>query len=317
MALKMTALAGGVGGAKLADGLAMVQPPQDLTVVVNTGDDFVHLGLKICPDLDTVLYTLAGVANPKTGWGRAAETWNVMKSLEELGGPAWFHLGDRDLGLHLYRAHRLANGVPLHQITLELAEGFGVATRILPMSDDTVSTFVATDQGEYPFQEYFVALKWQPKVIGFRFAGAQEAAPAPGVMQAIESADVIVICPSNPWVSIDPILAVPGIRAALREKPVIGVSPLIGGQALKGPAAKMYSDLGMGPSVTAIARHYDDFLTELFIDHQDAGHVNQVRALGVEPLVTGIIMRSVEDRRKLAEELANRAQETLSKRERA
>lgn len=314
MALSAVALAGGVGGAKLADGLAMVQRPQDLTVIVNTADDFTHLGLRISPDLDTVLYTLAGVANPDSGWGREGESWTAMETLGELGGPTWFNLGDKDLGIHLYRAGRLAEGAALHEITAELGEAFGVETTILPMSDDPVHTIVATEEGQFPFQEYFVALKWRPTVTGFRFEGAVDAAPAPGVLDAIDSADVVVICPSNPWVSIDPILAVPGLRGALRDKLVIAVSPLIGGEALKGPAAKMYSDLGMGPSVMAVAHHYDDFLTALFIDQQDSGHVNQIRALGIEPVVSEIIMRDQDDRRRLAQEVVDRAHEMLEKR---
>lgn len=317
MALKVIALAGGVGGAKLADGLAMIQRPEDLTLVVNTGDDFNHLGLTICPDLDTVLYTLAGVANPESGWGREDETWTVMETLAELSGPTWFNLGDKDLGLHLYRSGRLSDGAALHEVTAELCGAFGVETTILPMSNDRVSTFVATQQGEFPFQEYFVALKWGPTVTGFRFEGAGDAAPAPGVLDAIASADAAILCPSNPWVSIDPILAVPGVRAALRDKLVLAVSPLIGGQALKGPAAKMYSDLGMGPSVMAIAHHYDDFLTVLFVDHLDSGHVNQIRALGIEPVVSEIVMGDRDDRRRLAQEVLDKANEMKEKQVRA
>ena len=211
--MKIAALAGGVGGARLAHGLAQVLPPADLTVIVNVGDDFEHLGLKICPDLDTVCYTLAGLANPVTGWGRSDDTWHALESLATLGGPGWFRVGDRDLGLHLERTRRLGHGQPLSQVTQDFCRAWGVAQRVLPATDDNLPTLVYTEDGEMPFQEYFVRQQCRPHVTGFRFEGAQAARPAPGVLEALAAAQVVVFCPSNPWVSIDPILAVPGMRA--------------------------------------------------------------------------------------------------------
>ncbi|MBE3117592.1 MAG: 2-phospho-L-lactate transferase, partial [Candidatus Atribacteria bacterium] len=207
--MKIVALAGGVGGAKLADGLAQLLPPENLTIVVNTGDDFEHLGLYISPDLDTVCYTLAGLVNPETGWGRREETFHVLENLQKLGGPDWFHLGDRDLATHIERTRRLREGQPLSQITRDFCHAWGVRQPVLPMSDQPVRTMLdTTEDGELAFQEYFVHRKCEPKVKGFRFAGIEMARPAPGVLEMIEQADAVVVCPSNPWVSIDPILAV-------------------------------------------------------------------------------------------------------------
>ena len=216
--MRVVAFAGGVGGAKMADGLATALPPGDLTVVVNIGDDFEHLGLTICPDLDTVTYTLAGLANSDTGWGRADESWNVLDTLDSLGGPTWFRLGDRDLALNMERTRRLGEGDSLSQITEDLCAKLGVTARVLPASDQPVRTIVDTAEGPLAFQEYFVARKCEPPVRGFRFDGAEDAAPAPGVLESIESADVLVVCPSNPWVSIDPILAIGQVRSAVREE---------------------------------------------------------------------------------------------------
>ncbi|HLF88511.1 MAG TPA: 2-phospho-L-lactate transferase, partial [Anaerolineales bacterium] len=254
--MKVVALAGGVGGAKLADGLAQILPPKNLTVIVNTGDDFEHFGLKICPDLDTVCYTLAGMANPVTGWGLAGETWNALEAIGTLGGSGWFRLGDRDLGTHLERTRRLRSGQSLSQITRDFCRAWGVQPVVLPMSDDPVPTIVQTDEGELAFQEYFVRRQCHPRVRGFHFEGVQHARAAPGMLEVIEGADLIVICPSNPWVSVDPILAIPGVREALTPSPspstrggrIVAVSPIIAGQAVKGPAAKMYAELGVEPS---------------------------------------------------------------------
>src|SRR5512142_2552416 len=219
----IVAFAGGVGGAKLADGLARCLPPENLTVIVNTGDDFEHWGLKICPDLDTVCYTLAGLANPETGWGRVQETWNAIENAVKLGGPDWFNLGDRDLGTHLERTRRLQEGQRLSQITKEFCKAWGVEHTVLPMSDQPVKTIVETEAGDLAFQEYFVHRRCEPRVKGFRFEGVEEAEPAPGAREALQAADAILICPSNPWVSIDPILHVfspllKGDRAALRKE---------------------------------------------------------------------------------------------------
>jgi LPPG:FO 2-phospho-L-lactate transferase len=300
--LKVIALAGGVGGAKLVDGLAQVLPTQNLTVIVNTGDDFEHLGLKICPDLDTVCYTLAGIANPDTGWGRIDETWHALESLATLGGPDWFRLGDRDIGTHLERTRRLKLGERLSQITRDFCNAWGVNLTVLPMSDDPVQTWVYTDEGVLPFQEYFVHRRCQPRVSGFRFEGADQAQPAPGVMEALELADLVVICPSNPWVSIDPILAVPGIKSGLGEKFVVAVSPIIGGQTVKGPAAKMYAEMGIEPTALTVARHYSEILNAFVLDQIDVSQAALLIDQGIPTLATHTLMTSADDRRRLAKE---------------
>lgn len=300
---KVVALAGGVGGAKLADGLAQVLPAADLTIVVNTGDDFEHFGLTICPDLDTVCYTLAGLANSETGWGRADETQNALRSVEILGGPSWFSLGDRDLGTHLERTRRLTAGEALSAITADFCRAWGMHVRVLPMSDDPVRTIVDTDEGELPFQEYFVARACEPRVRKFRFAGIEQAQPAPGVLEAISTADLVVICPSNPWVSIAPILSVPGIRDAMQKKAVIAVSPIIGGKAVKGPAAKMFSELGFEPSALAVARYYGRLLRGFVLDIVDSAHSTAIQGLGIMPFVTATLMQDRADRTRLAGEV--------------
>jgi len=300
--MKVVALAGGVGGAKLVDGLASVLPAEDLTVIVNTGDDFEHLGLSISPDLDTVMYTLAGLADPETGWGRADETWSFLETLESLGGPTWFRLGDRDLALHTERTRRLLNGGTLSEITDEFCEALDIHVRLLPMSDDPIHTIVHTDEGALAFQEYFVARACEPIVRSFEFVGAESAKPAPGAMEAISQADVVIFCPSNPWVSLDPILAVPGVRESVHAKPIIGVSPIIGGKAIKGPAAKMYMELNVDPSALAVAQHYPQ-LDAFVIDAADADWMEPIRALGMQPFVTQTMMDSTETRRRLAQEV--------------
>ncbi len=303
MAMKVVALAGGVGGAKLVDGLARVLPPENLTVIVNTGDDLEHVGLYICPDLDTVVYTLAGVANPKTGWGRTGETWNFLETLDELGGPTWFRLGDKDLALHVERTRRLQSGWVLSEVTRQVCERFNIGVQVLPMSDDPVRTIVLTPEVELPFQEYFVAQRCEPVVCGFRFQGVELARPAPGVVEALSTADAVVFCPSNPWVSIDPILAVPGIQTAIQTKPVVGVSPIIGGKAIKGPADKMYRELGVAPSALAVAEHYRQTLTGFVCDQEDHLLAEEIRQLGMRVLVSNTVMRGVDDRRQLALEV--------------
>ena len=303
--MKIVALAGGVGGAKLAHGLAQILPPEDLTVIVNTGDDFEHLGMYICPDLDTVCYTLAGLANPETGWGRAGETWQTIANIEKLGGPNWFRLGDQDIATHLERTRRLKEGQSLSQITRDFCAAWGVKHTVLPMSDQPVRTIVETDEGDLPFQEYFVHRGCRPRVKGFRFEGVDSArcAPAPGAREAIQSADAVILCPSNPWVSIDPILRVlspllsgegPGVRLA--------VSPIIGGQAVKGPAAKMYAELGIQPSALAVANHYRGVLTGFVLDSVDAHLAGQIP---VQALVTDTLMKSIPDRARVARDVLN------------
>lgn len=300
--MNIVALAGGVGGAKLADGLAKILPPEDLTVIVNTGDDFEHYGLYISPDLDTVCYTLAGLANPTTGWGRKDESWQVIENAAKLGGPEWFRLGDQDLGTHLERTRRLKAGQPLSQITRAFCRAWGVLHMVLPMSDQPVRTIVETEEGELLFQEYFVHRRCEPKVKGFRFEGSKDAKAAPGALDAIQSAEAIVICPSNPWVSIDPILAVAGIRSELATKPVVAMSPIIDGKTVKGPAAKMYTELGIQPSAQAVAAHYGTLLGGFILDDVDA---DQVGAINPPTLTTDILMDSLTKRQELAEDVLN------------
>ena len=318
--IKVVALAGGVGGAKLAHGLALSLPPEDLTVIVNVGDDFEHLGLHICPDLDTVCYTLAGLANPSTGWGRVDETWNVFEGLKHLGSPTWFQLGDRDLSTHLERTRRLRAGQPLSQITRDFCRTWGVDFTVLPVTDDFTPTWVYTDSGELPFQEYFVHRQCQPRVLSFRFEGIERAQPAPGVLEALRSAGLVVICPSNPWVSIDPVLAIRGVRDTLHhhslsseqridsgkgagKQVVLAVSPIIGGKTVKGPAAKMYTELGIQPSALAVARHYGALLNGFVLDTVDADQAEAVQALKIRTLVTDTLMPCSNERRRLAQEV--------------
>lgn len=296
---RIVALAGGVGGAKLAHGLAQILGPEELTIIVNTGDDFEHLGMYICPDLDTVCYTLGGLANPETGWGRVGESWNTIANVERLGGPAWFRLGDQDIATHLERTRRLKEGQSLSQITRDFCKAWGIQHTILPMSDSPVRTMVDSDEGELAFQEYFVHRQCAPKVKGFRFDGVEVAEPVVGAKEAIEEADAVVICPSNPWVSVDPILQV--IKKI--DKPIVAVSPIIGGKTVKGPAAKMYSELGIEPSALAVAKHYRDFLTGFVLDTIDASMESEVKRLGVKTLATDTLMNNLTDRTRLAKDV--------------
>jgi LPPG:FO 2-phospho-L-lactate transferase len=307
--MRVVALAGGVGGAKLADGLAQILPPDSLTIVVNTGDDFEHLGLHISPDLDTVCYTLAGLASRTTGWGRADESWRFLETLDAFGGPTWFRLGDRDLALHHERTRRLAAGQSLSEATRALAASMGIKTTVLPMTDDDVQTLVRTEGDELPFQVYFVAKACEPPVRGFRFSGAETARPAPGVLGALAGADVIVMCPSNPWVSLDPILAVPGIRQAVERGVTVAVSPIVGGQALKGPAAKMFHEMGTEPSAWAVGAHFAGLIRGLVIDVQDAQQAPSIEASGIQTLVTRTVMKGRHARRRLAEEVLGLARQ--------
>ncbi len=312
--IKVVALAGGVGGAKLVDGLSRILPSDSLTVIVNTGDDFDHLGLRICPDLDTVCYTLAGLANVTTGWGRIAETWNALQSLAELGGPTWFRIGDRDLGTHLERTRLLAKGDTLSEITNKFSQVWGIEPRILPMSDDQIPTMVQSDEGELGFQDYFVKRKCQPQVTGFYFAGIESAQPSPGVEKSLFEAEIVLICPSNPWVSIAPILAVPGIKEAILDdtgrKQVIAVSPIIAGAAVRGPAAKMYLEMGLNPSAASVAQQYGTWnmgglLNGFVFDRLDIDQDEEISGLGMATLVTNTLMKTLEDRIRLAEEVVD------------
>jgi LPPG:FO 2-phospho-L-lactate transferase len=301
--IKIVALAGGVGGAKLVDGLAQVLPQEQLTIIVNTADDFRHLGLWISPDLDTVCYTLAGLSNPETGWGRINETWNVYRTLQRLGLPDWFQLGDNDLATHLLRTTRLNEGRKLSQITRELCQLWDVQVNVLPMSDEVIQTRVYTNKGDLEFQEYFVHRQCQPRVNGFHFEGAEGANPAPGVLEAIEACDAVVFCPSNPWVSIDPILSVAGIRQAIASHLIVAVSPIIGDKTVKGPAAKMFSELGIKPSALAVARHYHQLIHSIFIDNSDGSMKNDIDKLGIQTFLTNILMYKQADRGRLAQEI--------------
>lgn len=267
--LKITLLAGGVGGAKLADGLAQLLPAGNLTLIVNTGDDFQHCGLTICPDLDTVMYTLSGRANPETGWGQANESWRTLEAMAALDGPAWFRLGDLDLATHLTRTHWLAAGRTLTQVTLEMSRQFGIKHPILPMSNQPAPTFVECEQGLLPFQTYFVSQRWQPIVKKIHLPADVRASRE--VMVALEKSDLVILAPSNPFVSLDPILNVYPIRAMLTDLPqaVIAVSPIVGGQAVKGPAAKMMTELGFIPSARAILDYYSDLIDVFVYDVQD------------------------------------------------
>jgi LPPG:FO 2-phospho-L-lactate transferase len=296
--MKIVALAGGVGGAKLAHGLAQILAPEDLTVIVNTGDDFEHLGMYICPDLDTVCYTLGGLANPETGWGRVNESWNTIANIEKLGGPAWFRLGDQDIATHLERTRRMKEGQSLSQITKDFCAAWGIKHTVLPMTDSPVRTIVDTDEGELAFQEYFVHRHCEPRVKGFRFDGVQVAEPAIGAREAIESAEAIVICPSNPWVSVDPILRV--IKKI--NKPVVAVSPIIGGQTVKGPAAKMYMEFGIEPSALAVAEHYKNLLSGFVMDNVDRQLSDKIKT---RTLVTNTLMNNLTDRTRLAQDVLN------------
>jgi len=302
--MKIAALAGGVGGAKLAHGLAQLLSPEELTIIVNTGDDFEHLGLYISPDLDTVCYTLAGLANPLTGWGRVDETWNAFENIEKLGGHTWFRLGDRDIGTHLVRTYRRQNGTPLSTITQDFCRAWGVEHPILPMTDDPVYTMVDTkEQAELAFQEYFVHQRCEPSVTGFRFDGLENAFPAPGVLDAIYKADAVVFCPSNPWVSIDPILTVANIRSACETKPVIAISPIIGGNVIKGPAAKMYREMGIQPSALAVAEHYADLLSGFIFDIVDGELQPSIQEMNIATFVTNTVMKDEAGRQRLAKDV--------------
>jgi LPPG:FO 2-phospho-L-lactate transferase len=299
----ITALAGGVGAARLLRGLVRVVPSDQVTAIVNTADDTVLHGLLICPDLDTVTYTLAEMNDDERGWGLAGETWTVMEALDRLGGESWFRLGDRDLATHLYRTERLSQGASLTEITAEITATLGIAARLLPMTNDAVRTRVTLADGpEIAFQEYFVRRQHSVAVASVRFEGAEHAVPAPGVLDALRDADVIVICPSNPIVSIGPLLAVPGIADCLRQRRshVVAVSPIVAGAALKGPADRMLTELGHQSSVTGVARLYTEIAGTLVIDESDADLADGVEALGVRCVVTPTVMRSVDDAERLS-----------------
>ena len=304
----VVALSGGIGGAKLALGLYRVLPRESLTVACNPGDDFDHLGLRVCPDVDTVLYTLAGIANPETGWGRAGETWTFMRALSDLGGESWFRLGDGDLALHVERTRRLAHGESWSSICGDIAHRLGVHARVVPACDEDVRTVVKTPGGRLAFQHYFVRDRCEPAVTGFDFEGAENARPCKAVLDALADPSLrcVAVCPSNPFISIDPILAVPGMRDAIRDAaaPVVGVSPIVGGDAVKGPTAKMMRELGVEVSNRGIKRHYGDVVDAWIIDPADAADAAGFdRPVRVAPT----LMRTDADKDALARQVLDLA----------
>ncbi|MET0365466.1 MAG: 2-phospho-L-lactate transferase [Sphingobium sp.] len=296
--MKACVLTGGVGGAKFVAGLENCGLTQSVTAIVNTGDDFRHLGLHISPDIDTLLYTLAGKSNVAQGWGREGETWSFLDAVRSLGGPDWFRLGDGDLALHVLRAERLARGETLSAITADFARAWGIRSHVLPMSDDPVETFVDTDEGTLAFQRYFVERQCAPRVNAIRFEGAETARAAPGVVEAILSADAVFLAPSNPFLSVDPLLAMEEIAKALEETaaPVIAISPIVGGTAVKGPTAKIMGELGIAVDNEAIANHYSAFVDALLIDTSDAP------PSALPSLATHTMMRTLDDKVRVARE---------------
>ncbi len=296
MAVKVTVLAGGVGAARFLAGLVRVVDPAEVAVVGNVGDDVEFYGLYICPDLDTVLYTLAGVVHPQQGWGRAGDTFRVQAELGRFGLPVWFRLGDLDLATHIFRSYRLRQGATLAEVTAEIARAFGLGVRLMPVSNDPVRTRVRTSGGWLDFQEYFVRLGTGPEVLEVRFEGAEAARPAPGVVEAIGDSEVVILAPSNPIISLGPILAVAGLREALRSTRAVvaGISPIVGGRAIKGPADRMLRSLGLEASAAGVARLYADFLDVWVIDRADADLAAEIEKLGVRPVVADTIMADPE-----------------------
>jgi LPPG:FO 2-phospho-L-lactate transferase len=297
----VVALSGGVGGAKLALGLSRILPAGELLVIANTGDDFEHLGLNIPPDVDTLTYVLAGIDNTVTGWGRRDETWSFMESIGALGGEDWFRLGDRDLAMHVERTRRLRLGETLSEVTSDICRRLGIKARIVPMSDDRVQTRVRSEAGWIDFQDYFVRQQCRPVVHELAFNGVTLARPHPEIIAALHSGDVraVIICPSNPFISVEPILALPGMREAIKASraPVVAVSPIIGGQAVKGPTAKMMRELGLEASAAGVAARYGDLLDGYIVDHADTDGIGNV---GARVTIARTLMKSLDDREMLA-----------------
>jgi LPPG:FO 2-phospho-L-lactate transferase len=304
--MNIVALAGGVGGAKLADGLQRVAG-KTLTVIVNTGDDFELHGLHISPDLDTVMYTLAGIANPETGWGIAGDTFTCLAMLALYGADDWFGLGDRDLAAHVLRSCWRRDGNTLYEVTARLSKALGLTATIVPMTNNPVATMVGTNEGDLAFQEYFVHRGWAPIVKSVSFAGIESAQPTREALAALERAEAIIFCPSNPFVSIEPILSVGAIRERIRNArcPRIAVSPIVSGEALRGPAAKMSRELGMEPSAFAVAKRYQGLIGGFVLDRADQSQADDIRALEMEVLVTDTVMKTNGDRERLAREIVN------------
>ena len=303
--MKIAALAGGVGGSKLLLGLNRAMDPLQLTIIVNTGDDVVLHGLAISPDLDIVTYTLAGVVNPQTGWGFCDETFHTLDQLALYGRPSWFHLGDRDLATHIHRTAMLREGATLSQVAESIAEAFGLKAKILPMTDQAVPTMIETEQGRFNFQEYLVQKRAEPIIRGISFDGIKSACPAPGVIESLERADGVIICPSNPLISIGPILAVPTLRETLRarRKDVVVVCPIVGGKSLKGPSDRMMSQLGFDVSAFGVARMYQDVCATFIIDPADAGESTRIESLGMKVILCPTVMQALEDKERLARQV--------------
>ncbi len=299
------ALTGGIGGAKLALGLSKILSEDELAFVVNTADDFEHLGLNISPDIDTLIYTLADENNLETGWGRRDESWQFMSALEILGGETWFKLGDKDLAMNVERSKRLKGGALLDQVTAELAQALGVRHKVLPMSNDPVRTLVHTEDGRMNFQDYFVREQCRPAVDGFEYRGAATAGVNPDVFEWLGSGQLagIILCPSSPFISIDPILSLPGLREALRISgvPVIAISPIVGGNCLKGPLAKMMCEMSIPTTASWVATHYRDILDGFVLDSADASLASEIESTGVATTVTNTVMNSLDDRVRLAQ----------------
>ena len=301
--MKITALAGGIGASKFLLGLASVMPPEDITIIANTGDDIELFGLRICPDIDTVTYTLAGLINEETGWGLKSDTFECLRWLERYGEASWFNLGDRDLATHIFRTNELRRGRSLSEVTGGVARALGVRSTILPMTDAYTPTRVITDEGDMHFQEYFVRRRCEPRVREIRFDHIDSSESAPGVLSAILEANAVIICPSNPFISIGPILAVPGVRETLREThaTVVAITPIIGGRALKGPAADMLHDLGHEVSARGVAAMYGDFLDAFLADELDQEIADEIRGLGMEVFSTDTVMNTLEDKEHVAQ----------------
>jgi LPPG:FO 2-phospho-L-lactate transferase len=301
--LRVAVLAGGVGAAKFLQGLARVVPDEDLSCVVNTGDDIVLHGLHISPDLDIITYTLAGIVDEEKGWGVLHDTFNCLKSLRSFGSDEWFRLGDKDLATHLYRTELLKSGLSLSEVAAILCQRLGVKPRVLPMTNDEFETWIGTDAGWMHFEEYYVRRGCRDEVTGVQFRGANNAHPAPGVLEALRDADLVIVAPSNPIVSIGTILSVHGIRETLRrrDKPVVAISPIIAGSPLKGPAGKLMSHYGVQVSPKGVAKLYEDFLDRLILDSADKELIGDIASMGIEAIATNTIMKTMEDKIRLAE----------------